>query len=155
MQCRAFQKSILLAILPPLSCERTAVSASATANDFQDAFRLHIGWNCRFPKKSHGRCGQGPGSVDPRFPAGLPFQVPEILEFIAFCDSEQNFPAIFPGLSRSFPWEPEQTPETATAFSSFLTASYQGNASPSVEQPGIANFGWFFPGCKGIAFYIP
>ena len=32
----------------------------------------------------HGRRGQGPGSVDPRFPAGLPFPVPEILEFIAF-----------------------------------------------------------------------
>ena len=35
----------------------------------------------------HGRWGQGPGSVDPRFPAGLPFPVSEILEFVAFRDS--------------------------------------------------------------------
>ena len=55
---------------------------------------------------SHGRSGQGPGSVDPRFPAGLPFPVPEILELFAFHDSGNFFPAIFPGLSRSFPREP-------------------------------------------------
>ena len=34
----------------------------------------------------HGRCGQGPGSVDPRFLAGLPFPVPEILKFKALRD---------------------------------------------------------------------
>ena len=40
------------------------------------------GWNCRVQKNTpHGRWGQGPGSVDPRFLAGLPFPVPEILEF--------------------------------------------------------------------------
>ena len=68
----------------------------------------------------HGRWGQGPDSVDPRFPAGLPFPVPQILEFVAFGDSgkfSSNFPGIFPGLpSRT----PARTPETATAFSSFL-----------------------------------
>ena len=50
----------------------------------------------------HGRCGQGPGSVVPRFPAGLPFPVPEILEFVAFRDSGKfsgNFPGTFPELS--------------------------------------------------------
>ena len=41
----------------------------------------------------HGRWGQGPGSVDPRLPAGLPFPVPEILEFAAFSDSGKFFPA--------------------------------------------------------------
>ena len=39
----------------------------------------------------HGRWGQGPGNVGPRFPAGLPFPLPEILEFVAFRDSGKNF----------------------------------------------------------------
>ena len=47
----------------------------------------------------HGRWGQGPGSVDRRFPAGLPFPpVPEILAFVAFRDSgklSSNFPGTF------------------------------------------------------------
>ena len=48
----------------------------------------------------HGRWGQGPGSVNPRFPAGLPFPVPQILEFVALLgDSLKVFPAMFPGLS--------------------------------------------------------
>ena len=47
----------------------------------------------------HGRWGQGPGSVDPRFSAGLPFPVPEILEFVAFGDSGK----IFQQFSRNFP----------------------------------------------------
>ena len=47
----------------------------------------------------HGRWGQGPGSADPRFPTGLPFPVPEILEFVAFRDSGK----IFQQFSRSFP----------------------------------------------------
>ena len=40
-----------------------------------------------------------PGSVDPRFPAGLPFPVPEILEFVAFRDSGK----FFQQFSRDFP----------------------------------------------------
>ena len=35
------------------------------------------------------------GSGDPRFAAGLPFLVPELLEFEAFCDSGRFFPVIF------------------------------------------------------------
>ena len=50
--------------------------------------------------------GQGPGSVDPRFPAGLLVLVPEILEFEFISRFGNIFPAIFPGLSRSFPREP-------------------------------------------------
>ena len=68
----------------------------------------------------HVRWGQGPGSVDPRFPASLPFPVPAILEFVAFRGSgkfSSNFPGTFPEFSSR---TPEQTPETATAFSSFL-----------------------------------
>ena len=54
------------------------------------------------------------------FPAGLPFPVPDILEFIAFLDAG-TFSTIFQGLSRSFsPEPPKHTPEAATAFSSFL-----------------------------------
>ena len=62
--------------------------------------RTREGWNCRFQKNTpHGRWGQGPGSVDPRFPAGLPFPVPEILVFVAFGDSGK----IFQQFSRNFP----------------------------------------------------
>ena len=50
----------------------------------------------------HGRWGQGPGSVDPRFPAGLPLG--SISRF------GKIFPAIFPGLSRTFPPEPPNRP---------------------------------------------
>ena len=58
----------------------------------------------------HGRWGQGPGSVGPRFLAGWPFPVPQILEFIAFRDSGKFFQQFFPGLSRSFPGEPPNRP---------------------------------------------
>ena len=58
----------------------------------------------------HGRWGQGPGSVNPRFPAGLPFLVPEILEFVAFCDLgkffqqfSRDFPGVFPENPRTDP----------------------------------------------------
>ena len=58
----------------------------------------------------HGRCRQGPGSVDPRFPAGLPFPVPEILEFVAFRDPgkifqqfSRDFPGVFPENHRTDP----------------------------------------------------
>ena len=56
------------------------------------------------------RCGEGPGSVDPRFAAGLPFPVPEILEFVAFRDSgkffqqySRDFPGVFLGNPRTHP----------------------------------------------------
>ena len=58
------------------------------------------------------RWGHGPGSVDPRFPAGLPFLLSEILEFVAFRDSGTFLQAILKlrGLSRSFPRKnPKQT----------------------------------------------
>ena len=69
--------------------------------------RLHP---LRFLVFPHGRWGQGPGSVDPRFPAGLPFPVPEILEFVAFRDSgkifqqfSQDFPGVFLENARADP----------------------------------------------------
>ena len=54
-----------------------------------------------FKKHPHGRWGKGPGCADPRVPAGLPFPVPEILEFLAFRASEkffQQFSRDFPGV---------------------------------------------------------
>ena len=47
------------------------------------------------------------GSVDPRFAAGLPFLVPEILEFEALCNSGK-IPAFssFPKFSQSFSAKP-------------------------------------------------
>ena len=58
----------------------------------------------------HGRLEQGPGSVGPRFLAGLPFPVPEIPEYVAFGNSgrifqqfSRDFPAIFLQNSRTDP----------------------------------------------------
>ena len=59
-------------------------------------------------RRPHGRLGQGPGSVDPRFPAGLPFPVPEILEFVAFRDSGK----VFQQFSRDFPGVFLENPRT-------------------------------------------
>ena len=72
---------------------------------------VFAGWNCRFQKASRTEgWGQGPGSVDPRFPAGLPFPVPEILEIVAFRHSgntfqqlSRDFPAIFVGTPQREP----------------------------------------------------
>ena len=62
------------------------------------------------------------GSVDPRFPAGLPFPVLEILEVIACGDPGKleifgNFRGIFPEFGSGVP---ERIPQKATAFSSCL-----------------------------------
>ena len=58
--------------------------------------------------------------MDPRFPAGLPFPVPEILEFVAFGASGK----IFQQFSRDFPGVFLENPRTdPAAFSSFLTQS--------------------------------
>ena len=100
------------------SASRPAVAVPMDENINQkNSRRLELS----IPKNTpHGRWGQGPGNVDPRFPAGLPFPVPEILEFVAFRDSGKYFQQF----SRDFPefssGRPEQTPETATAFSNFL-----------------------------------
>ena len=86
----------------------------------------------------HERWGQGPGSVDPRFPAGLPFLVPEIPEFVAFRDAGH----FFLQFSRAFPRvssrTPEQIPETATAFSSFLRKFQSRNFQSSLESYNLA-----------------
>ena len=55
------------------------------------------------------------GSVDPRFAAGLPFPVPEILELKASRDVGRISNG-FPGISLG---TDEEIPETATAFLSF------------------------------------
>ena len=74
-------------------------------------------------RKDPGRWGQGPGSVDLRFPAGLP--LPEILEFVAFRDLGKMFQQCCRDTPGVFSGTPEQTPETATAFSSFLNFSFK------------------------------
>ena len=68
-------------------------------HDQKNSRRLELSISKNTP---HGRWGQGPGSAGPRFPAGLPFPVPETLEFIAFRDSgkffqqfSRDFPAVF------------------------------------------------------------
>ena len=68
-----------------------------------------------------GRWGQGPGSVRPKVPGRFAFPGARNPGICSTSQFGKNFPAIFPGLSRSFPREPpNRAPETATAFSSFL-----------------------------------
>ena len=81
-----------------------------------------------------GRWGQGPGSVDPRFPAGLPFPVPEILEFVAFRDSgkkfqqfSRDFPGVFLGNPRTDPGNSHSLLEFSDIFLDFR--SFQSGKS--------------------------
>ena len=72
----------------------------------------------------HGRWGQGPGSVDRRFPAGLPFPVPDILEFVALRDSGnifQQFSWDFPGV---FLENPRTDPGNSHSFLEFSEINY-------------------------------
>ena len=88
----------------------------------------------------HGRWGQGPGSVDPRFPAGLPFPVPEILVFVAFRDSGPGTPhkslASFPILNYDVlvgnPFRDPKLPRTAQKFPDF-----RGKPGAARNFPGI------------------
>ena len=68
----------------------------------------------------HGRWGQGPGSVDPRFPAVLPFPVPEILQCVAFRASAtffQQFSRDFPGVFLGNPPNrPRKQPQPSRVF---------------------------------------
>ena len=100
----------------------------------------------------HGRWGQGPGSVDPRFPTGLPFPVPQILEFVAFGDSgkffqqfSRNFPGTFLQNSRKDPRNSHSLLEfsdkltglgTRTSFSAspFLALPFQTLSNGGLER---------------------
>ena len=63
--------------------------------------------SCKKKKRPARRWGQGAGQQTcPRFAAGLPFPVPEVMNLKALCGSGNYFPAFFPGLSRNFPREP-------------------------------------------------
>ena len=75
--------------------------------DQKNSRRLELSISKNTP---HGRWGQSLGRVDPRFPAGLPFPVPEILEFLAFRDPgkifqqfSRDFPGVFPENPRTDP----------------------------------------------------
>ena len=73
-----------------------------------------------FPDPSPAIFWIGPGSVDPRVPGRFAFPGARNPRICSVSRCRKIFPAIFSGLSRSFPEEPPgQTPETATAFSSF------------------------------------
>ena len=83
-------------------------SVSMTLTDQKNSRRLELSISKDTP---HGRWGQGPGSVDSRltpsrfaFPGARNPRIYSISRFGKF------FPAIFPGLSRSFPREPPNRP---------------------------------------------
>ena len=78
------------------------------------------GWNCLFRKtpRTEGR-HKVQGSADPMFAAGLPFPVPQILEFKPCRDSGKffqqfswNFPGTFLQNSRKDPWN-SHSPRTS------------------------------------------
>ena len=71
--------------------------------------------------------------------AGLPFPVPEILEFVAFRDSGKIFQQFFRDFREFSSGTPEQTPEAATAFSSFLIVNKAETAKPLRFENGVAN----------------
>ena len=83
----------------------------------------------------HGGWGQGPGSVDPRFPAGLPFPVPEIPEFLAFRDCRENYPSDFPGIFLEFSsGTPEQTSIMCKRTRRFWGTDWRSPKSLSLAQ---------------------
>ena len=90
----------------------------------------------------HGRWGQGPGSVGPRFPAGLPFPVPEILEFVAFRGSgkffqqfSRDFPGVFPENPRTDPGNSHSLLEFSEKWSSLRNALRY----PPLRRKSLAN----------------
>ena len=72
--------------------------------------------------------GQGAGSVDPRFLAGLPFPVPQILEFVAFRDPGnffQQFSRNFPGVFLENPrTDPGKQPQPSRVFYLFCISGF-------------------------------
>ena len=95
-------------------------------DSFQANFRkLEKAGTVDFKNTPHGSWGQGLGSVDPRFPAGLPFPVPEILEFVAFRDSGKSFrqfswdlPGVFLGNPRTDPGNSHSLLQFSESFTS-------------------------------------
>ena len=82
------------------------------------------GWNCRFQKTPRTEGGEKVPAVWTQGSwqvclSRVP-EIPRICSISRF--GKKKNPAIFPGLSRSFPRE--QTPETATAFSSLLSLAF-------------------------------
>ena len=87
---------------------------------------------------------QGPGSVDPRSPAGLPSRCPKSYNLQHFA-IWQKFSSNLPGSFLDFfPWEaPEQTPETATAFSISRSETWvpkRGGLKPAGKRQENATF---------------
>ena len=92
---------------PYLVCTPCVPLFGTSFNSQKNSRRLELSISKNTP---HGRLGQGPGSVDPRFAAGLPFPVPEIPEFVAFRDSgtffqqfSRDFPGVFLGNPQTHP----------------------------------------------------
>ena len=77
--------------------------------------------------------------MDPRFPAGLPFPVPEILEFVAFRDSGkffQKFSRDFPGV---FLGNPRIDPGNSHSLLKFSEDSMNFGKAPRVS---VHSVGW-------------
>ena len=97
------------------------------------AFReTRKGWNCRLRQTPCPEGGEKvPGSADPRFPAGLPFPVPEIPEFVAFCR---------PALSGGMDWWRMELPFSRARKIFFRGRILQQNPWISTERAILAKF---------------
>ena len=90
------------------------------AHQEKNSRRLEFHGTVDFKKHPARKVGTRSWQCGPKVPGRFAFLVPEILEFVAFRDSGKFFQQ-FSGTFREFSRRtPEQTPETATAFLSFL-----------------------------------
>ena len=73
---------------------------------------------------SHGRWGQGHGSVDPRFPPRFAFPGARNPRISSTSRLEKIFPAIFRGLSWSSPREPAKDPGNSHSLLEFSDSCF-------------------------------
>ena len=100
-------------------------------NEVSSLRKTREGWNCRFQKTPRPKGGDKVlCSIDPRFPAGLPLLVPEILEFVAFRDSGK----LFQQFCRDFP-SPRTHPTNCHSLLEFSDSLFRNTALEIVFRP--------------------
>ena len=87
-----------------------------------EKFTLDKAGTVDFKNTPHGRGGPGPDSVDPRFPADLPFPVPKS-QNCSVSRFGNDFPAIFPDFPGVFLGNAGSDPENSYSLSFLREAS--------------------------------
>ena len=107
-----------------------------------------------FKKTRSDGLGKVRDGVDPRFAAGLPFPVPQILEFTAFRDSgkcfqqlSRDFPGIFLGNPRADPRNSHSLLEfSEERAKKAVFARFAGRDAPHLRQPNTPMIQVLFSG---------